>query len=174
MIIVVEGKNDYSKIKSVFPWADVLTTNGSAVDLQLVELLKSLSLHHEIILCLDPDYAGEKIRTTISKAIPSAKHVYANVNDATSSNGKKVGIEHMNNKSVVDMFSIIKTPAKRNKFVIQDLFDLGLTGGTNSSKYRKIVGEKLNIGYANAKQFLYRLNMIDISKDDLRSLYDCK
>lgn len=174
MIIVVEGKNDCNKIKSVFPMANVLITNGSAVDLQLIEMLKSLSLHHEIILCLDPDYAGERIRTKISKAIPSAKHVYAHVNEAISRNGKKVGIEHMSNRNIMNMFSNIKTPAKNDKFVMQDLFDMGLAGGSDSRELRVIIGKKLNIGYSNAKQFLYRLNMVDITKKDLRSLYDCK
>jgi len=174
MIIVVEGKNDYNKIKSVFNKANVLITNGSAVDHQFINMLKEMSKDQEIVLCLDPDHAGDKIRNTISNAIPNSKHVFANPDIARSKNGKKIGIEHMTISDIKELFSDIKSSTSDAQITQQDLFELGLSGGKNSKKLRKQIGIQLNIGYGNSKQFLQRLNMVNISKEQLRSLYDCQ
>jgi ribonuclease M5 len=172
MIIVVEGKNDYSKIKTVFPKANVLITNGSAVDDEFLEMLKIAAIDNEIILCLDPDYAGERIRRKIMEVIPQALHVFADPKISRSKNGKKIGIEHMSKDDIKALFNHIITPTKKAKLTKIDMLDLGLSGDINSREARKAIGLKLNIGYANAKQFLMRLNMINISIEELRRLYD--
>ena len=172
MIIVVEGKNDYSKIKNVFPEANVLITNGSAVEEEFLEMLKTMAIDNEIILCLDPDYAGERIRRKITEVIPQALHVFADPKISRSKNGKKIGIEHMSRKDIEALFKHIITPSKKAKLTKIDMLELGLSGDSYSREARIAIGLKLNIGYANAKQFLIRLNMINISKEELRRLYD--
>src|SRR5690554_2497331 len=108
MVIVVEGKNDYNKIKTVFPNANVIITNGSDVNFDLIQRLTVLSQKDEIVLCLDPDFPGEKIRMEITKAIPNVAHVYAKKSQAISSNKRKVGIEHMNKADIKAMFNYIQ------------------------------------------------------------------
>ena len=173
MNIVVEGKNDYNKIKSVFKDVYILQTNGSALEDEFINMLKSIEKSHEIVLCLDPDFAGEKIRRIISSHIPNVNHVYARPDLAKSKNGKKIGIEHMSNNDIKKLFYNIKRPVIKNNFNMQDMHDLGLSGSKDSKKLRMSIGEKLKIGYGNAKQFLYRLNMVNITKEELRNLYDC-
>lgn len=172
MIIVVEGKNDFNKIRLVFKDAYVVMTNGSAVDSEIIDRLKTLSKENEIVLCLDPDHAGERIRRIISNHIPTAKHVFANHEAAISKNGKKIGIEHMTTNDIKLLFKEIKAAPKENKITKMDLFDLGLSGVELAFERRRKLGVKLHIGYANAKQFLYRINMANISKEQLRSLLE--
>ena len=47
------------------------------------------------------------------------------------------------------------------------LFDLKLVGSNNSSLNRKKVSEALMIGNTNAKQFLNRINMLKLSREEL-------
>ena len=41
-----------------------------------------------------------------------------------------------------------------------------LQGGENSSLKRDYIGKFLGIGYSNAKQFLYRLNNFEITREE--------
>lgn len=59
-IIVVEGIHDEMRIKSIFPQAQVLTTNGREIDPNTLSLVKKLSEDHSIIVLTDPDGPGEK------------------------------------------------------------------------------------------------------------------
>ena len=90
MVIVVEGKNDKNRIESIFKNAFVIITNGSEINKDTINTLKELSKTNEIILCLDPDGPGERIRRKILENIPSCKNVYADKSKAISKNHKKV------------------------------------------------------------------------------------
>ena len=58
-IIVVEGLHDEINIKSVYPDATCVITNGSAVSDETIKLLKKLSKNNEIIIFTDPDSPAE-------------------------------------------------------------------------------------------------------------------
>ena len=51
-----------------------------------------------------------------------------------------------------------------------DLYALGLNGFPNSKIMRDKISEHLNIGMPNAKTFLKRLNLIQISLEELKEL----
>ena len=51
-IIVVEGLHDEIKIKSVYPNANVIITNGSEISDDTIKLLKELAKTHQIIIYL--------------------------------------------------------------------------------------------------------------------------
>ena len=53
---------------------------------------------------------------------------------------------------------------------MSDLYMLGLTGFSNSKILRDKISEHLNIGMPNAKTFLKRLNLIQISLEELKEL----
>ena len=165
MIIVVEGKNDKNKILNCFPHAFVLITNGSAISNNIIEELKQKSVTEEIVLCLDPDGPGEKIRKTIQNAIPSCKNVYAEKAKAISKNHKKVGIEHMSKSDIKSLFSNVYTPQFNNHITYMDLYKLGLM---DSKEKRNELCHKLHFGYCNAKQLLKRVNMYNISYEEIR------
>lgn len=170
MIIVVEGKNDANKIKSIFKNANVLITNGSEISMDTILDIKKASIVDDVILCLDPDGPGEKIRRKIMEYVPEVHHVFAKKEKAISNNKKKVGIEHMSKNDIIDLFSNIKITTNAGNITYIDLFDLGYM----SDKQKRItLCEKLNISYCNGKQLLKRLNMFGITLEEIKK-YDCR
>lgn len=167
MIIVVEGKNDKNKLLNIFKDANIIITNGSEISDNTLNEIKKLSENNEIILCLDPDGPGEKIRHKIMEYVPTCENVYANKSDAISKNGKKVGIEHMSKSDIEKLFSSLYKPTYNGTITYNDLYDLGLM---DSKVKRSMLCEKLGIGYCNGKKLIKRLNMYDISIDKIKEL----
>ena len=56
--------------------------------------------------------------------------------------------------------------SKRTEFTNRDLLDNDLLMGNDSRKRRDLAGQILGIGYANAKQFLSRLNNYGITREE--------
>lgn len=167
-IIVVEGKNDESKLKSIFPEIECFTTNGSAVDEVMPNLIE-LSKTRDLILFLDPDFPGEKIRQAIMQKI-DCKQAFILKKDAISKNNKKVGIEHASRKAIVEALNNILTPVKikKNEIKLIDLYNLNLIGNPKSSYLRDIICEHFRIGKCNSKKLLNRLNMYQISINEIK------
>ena len=55
---------------------------------------------------------------------------------------------------------------------MSDLFELGLSGQSDSAEIRRKVGEYYHIGDGNAKTMLARLNCLAINKEELREVID--
>lgn len=177
VVFVVEGKNDASKLQQFYPGIQTLITNGSAVSLEFLSTLQTLAKNSEIILLLDPDGPGEKIRKKVMESIPNAKHVFVDRKSAISKNKKKVGIEHMSKEDLDDALKNVLTVTINNTFSNEDLFDLGLIGTDSSREKRDFVSKELNIGKGNAKTFLKKLNMFNVSMEEVERLvkeYDRK
>ena len=171
MVIVVEGKNDKNKIESIFKDAFVLITNGSEINKDTINTIKELSKNNEIILCLDPDGPGERIRRKILEEVPSCKNVYAEKSKAISKNQRKVGIEHMSREDILALFENVYESKYESNITYLDLYDLGLM---NSKIKREKLCQRLNIGYCNAKQLVKRLNMLGIDINIVKeNIYDC-
>lgn len=169
MVVVVEGKNDANKIKSIFPDVNVIITNGSEINKQTIKDIYKASLVDEVVLCLDPDGPGEKIRRKIIEKVENVSQVFANKYKAISKNKKKVGIEHMSKEDIVNMFEDIKMIKHNNEITYIQLYELGFM----TSKQKRIsLCEKLGISYCNGKQLLKRLNMFGISMEEIKK-YDC-
>lgn len=170
-IIVVEGIHDEMKIKSVFPNANVVITNGREISQSTLDMIKKLSETNEIIIFTDPDSPGEAIRKRITEIVPNAKQAFLRKKDAISKNRKKVGIEHADSdiiKESLDNLYIFNN--SNNNINMSDLFRLGLNGNSGSAVLRDRISEHLNIGKPNAKTFLSRLNLINISLEELEDL----
>lgn len=166
-IIVVEGKNDYSKIKQIYPDINIMITNGFAVSEELLIQLKQLSKDNEIILLLDPDYPGEYIRKRIMEVVPNATHIFVNKKDAISKNKRKVGVEHVSNDLLKEYLQNYHFANFNNNFNFNDLFFMCLIGDVDSKKKREFLCNSLNIGYVNGKQLVNRLNLFNIKKDQV-------
>ena len=168
-VIVVEGYHDQVKLNHIYPDLKVITTNGSAVNKELIKVLSGLSINHQIVLFLDPDYAGEKIRSYINSKIPGCLHAFINHDKARSFNMKKIGIEHAKNEDIIMALENIIIPNKKTEsnICLYDLYELGLYGKNNSIEFRNKVSEKLNLGKVNSKTFYKRLKWANISKEQL-------
>ena len=168
-IVVVEGLHDLERLKKIYPEMDILITNGSEIEENLPTIIEA-SKKRDIILFLDPDYPGERIRKKIQQVIPNAKHAFLKKDLAISKNKRKVGIEHAKESDLIDALNNCLTPVENtNNVSYLDLYNLGLFGNVNSQKLRDKVCAKLNLGHTNGKTFLKRINMFNISIKDVEN-----
>lgn len=170
MVVVVEGKNDANKLKSIFKDIDIIITNGSEVNNDVINDIYKASLTNEVVLCIDPDGPGEKIRRRILERVPNVSQVFARKKDAISKNKKKVGIEHMKKEDILEMFKNIKQIKNTSDVTYLKLYELGYM----SSKEKRIkLCNDLKISYCNGKQLLKRLQMFGITMEEIEK-YDCR
>ena len=170
-VIVVEGIHDEMKIKSVYPKANVIITNGREISDSTLAMIKKISETNEIIIFTDPDSPGEAIRRRITEIVPNAKQAFLRKKDAISKNHKKVGIEHASAETIKESLDNLYIFNQENENIkMSDLFNLGLNGNKESTMLRDKISEYLNIGKPNAKTFLKRLNLINISLKELEDL----
>ena len=164
-VIIVEGKHDIDFLET-FLDADFIKTDGTSLPEETKELIKSCN-ERGIIILTDPDSPGEHIRQEVSKLCSNVKHAF--VRAKNSRYKKKVGVEHTTKEEVYEALDNMLTYADvNNNISMQDLVDLGLVGQTNSSNIRYELQEKLHLGKGSAKTFLKRINMLNISLDDLK------
>lgn len=168
-VIVVEGLHDFNRIRSIYPDVLVMTTNGSAIEENILKQLKELSKTHEIILLLDPDHAGERIRRIISKYIGNVKHAFLTPEESMSKNEKKVGIEHASKTSIQQALSTLSIESSNVKSDVDFafLYEMGLIGQVNSQKRREILSKSLNLGHVNGKTLLYRIQRFQITREQI-------
>lgn len=163
-IIVVEGKHDEQKIKSIFPEVECIVTNGSEISSETLNLIYQTSLVREVVIFTDPDYPGKQITEKILATDGVFKIAFLEKSKAISKNKKKVGIEHATEKDIRDsldkVFSINKT---RNQIIVKDLLDRGLIISEGSRNYREKLCKSLNIPVSNGKAFLKYINILGIS-----------
>lgn len=91
MIIVVEGKTDIEKLKSIYGNnINVISTNGMGINVDILNQLKELSKKNKIVIFTDPDGPGLKIREKISDYLDN-KCFHAFV-DKKNIKGNKIGV----------------------------------------------------------------------------------
>lgn len=170
-IIVVEGIHDVSKIKSVYPNCNCIITNGREISQETINCIKELSKTNQIIVFTDPDTPGERIRDLISKEVKNCKHAFLRKKDCISKNRKKVGIEHADSEAIKEALSnVYSNEYSKETITNTDLYELGLNGGKNSGILRDKISDMLNIGKPNCKTFLKRLNLLQITYEELKKL----
>ncbi len=162
---MVEGYHDLAKLKAIFEKIDVYITNGSEVSDETLKELKILNTKRGLILLLDPDYQGERIRRIINDYVGETKHAFLPKKECISKNKKKVGIEHSKRDVIIKGLTSFYTSSKTTKNLVEykDLYRLKLIGNNSSKELRKILGEELGIGLNNGKTLLKKLNMFNIN-----------
>ena len=162
---MVEGYHDLAKLKAIYKKIDIYITNGSEISEDTLKELKILNEQRGLILFLDPDYQGERIRRIINDYVGETKHAFLKKKDCISKNKKKVGIEHANKDVIIKGLTSFYTSSKTTKNLIEykDLYRLKLIGNTSSKALRKMLGEELGIGLNNGKTLLKKLNMFNIN-----------
>jgi ribonuclease M5 len=102
-VIIVEGKSDTKKLQKIFN-VDTIETNGSALSEHTINLIKNVSKIRPIILFLDPDGPGEKIRKKLEKVLTVYKQAFIKHNTITS---KKFGVAEATDKQIMDALSCV-------------------------------------------------------------------
>ncbi len=164
-VIVVEGKSDIRSVTNAVD-AECIATEGYTLRKAVVEKIRIAYEKRGIIVLTDPDSAGERIRKTLAKYFPKAKHAFVPREEAFK-NGD-IGVEQASPEAIRRALSKVRT----HEFSIEeifdrdDLWDAGLMGQADSALRRNKLGAELGIGYSNGKQFLYRLNHYGITRDE--------
>ncbi len=168
-VVVVEGYHDLAKLKSIYPQLDVVITNGSEISQETLRELKMLNETRGLILFLDPDFPGQKIRQTINNYVGLTKHAYLPKKVCISKNKKKVGIEHAEKKYIIEALNNVLIPQEtiENNITMIDLFELKLSGCQDAKLNRIKLCEMTGIGLSNAKTLVNKLNMFGISKSQI-------
>lgn len=163
-VIVVEGKTDTNRLNQLFN-AITIETNGSDLKPQTINLIKQASIKSGVILFLDPDYQGEKIRKQIIKHLDRYSEAFI-----TNENWKT--IKHgVNEASDLAIIKALKNKITYDKNINQSLkWNEYLLLNLNNYEKRLTLTNKLKISYANHKQLFKRLNMLQLTYNDLLKL----
>ncbi|MGL4521741.1 MAG: ribonuclease M5 [Bacilli bacterium] len=169
-IIVVEGKDDTVAIKRSLD-ADTIETNGSAVSKETIEQIRHAQTVRGVIIFTDPDYPGEKIRKTITRAVEGCKHAFLQPDECRKKGSRKVGIEYATSETIRIALENVYTVYESSSVDIDmdDLLALELVLFPESKQRRERLTKELAIGHANGKQLLKRLQMFHITRE---ALYD--
>lgn len=167
-VIVVEGKNDSKRLKEFFD-CETIETHGLGLNKNTLELIKEINDRLGVILFLDPDTPGEKIRKRINDAIPNLKNAFILKEDARTK--KKVGVEHASKEVLEEaLLNVVSYIDKKESISYEEFIDLGLSGLKQSQIKRDIVSKKFHIGKCNSKTMFKRLNLLQVKKQDIEEI----
>ncbi len=184
--IVVEGRYDKNTLSQIVD-APILETSGFGImkDRQQLALLRKVAKSRGLIVFTDSDGAGFVIRNFLKGAIASQylKHAYipdiAGKEKRKSSPGKegKLGVEGMTPQVILDAlrkagatFLGEESTCTAGNITKQDMMELGLSGGSNSSILRKQLLKKLDLPeHMSANALLQAVNLL-YTLDELQEI----
>ena len=183
--IVVEGRYDKNTLSQIVD-APILETSGFGIfkDKQQLALLRRVAESRGLIVFTDSDGAGFVIRNHLKSVIPAKFLKHAYIPDIYGKEKRKVapgkegklGVEGMRPEIILD--ALRKAGAtiegeeckSRNQITKQDLMDLGLSGGADSSAKRLKLLKKLDLPeHMSANAMLQALNLL-YSLDELNAI----
>lgn len=162
-VIVVEGIKDEIAVKRAVD-AEIIYVSGFGMTKKILKLIQSAQEKCGVILFMDSDYAGERIRESISGKIKGVKHAY--ISRSKSNKNGDIGVENAKPEDILESIKNAKCMLvdRREEFTLDDLIINNLVGTGNASMRRELVGDILGIGYSNGRKFLSRLNSFNISR----------
>ncbi|MGI6787362.1 MAG: ribonuclease M5 [Acholeplasmataceae bacterium] len=171
-IYVVEGIRDEEILKKLNPNIITIKTNGFSFDDKLIKQLQNLEKDYQIILILDPDYPGGKIRRELSEKLKNPVHIYIPREKAISKDNKKIGLEHVdvNELKIILNHKVIFNNDKLGSLTTTDLVNLGLTGSQDSQERRLKISNHYYLPKSNAKRLLNYLNQMNISYEEIERI----
>ncbi|MBQ3295595.1 MAG: ribonuclease M5 [Erysipelotrichaceae bacterium] len=167
-LIVVEGKNDTRRLQSFFA-VETIETHGLGLKKETIELIRNANDKRGVILFLDPDTPGEKIRKRLNEEIPGLKNAFILKEDGRTK--KKVGIEHASKEVLEEALNNLVTYTdSRQSLSLEEFYELGLGGAEDSSSRREKVYRHFHLGKCNGKTLFKRLNMLGIEKAEIEKI----
>lgn len=167
-VIVVEGVNDTKRLKSFFD-CETIETHGLGLKKDTIELIKQINNTRGVILFLDPDIPGEKIRNRLNSEIPNLKNAFVLKENAKTK--KKVGIEHADKQTLLEALNNLVTYTDNvDSLSLQEFNELGLSGQLDSVIKRDKLSKHYHLGKCNAKTMLKRLNMLHLTYSQINEV----
>ena len=174
--IVVEGRYDKNTLSQIVD-APILETSGFGIfkDKQQMALLRKIAQTRGLIVFTDSDGAGFVIRNHIKSAIPGKylKHAYIpdipGKEKRKSAPGKegKLGVEGMSREIILEALRrggatiLGEETVQTNAITKQDLMELGLSGGPDSSAKRLALLKRLDLPeHMSPNAMLQALNLL--------------
>lgn len=174
--ILVEGRYDKNTLSQIVD-APILETSGFGIfkNQEQMALLRRVAESRGLIVFTDSDGAGFVIRNHIKSAIQAQylKHAYipdiAGKERRKTAPGKegKLGVEGMTPEIILEALrragATFEDEAQRMPGGItkQDMVELGLSGGSNSSVLRQRLAEKLKFpAHMSANALLQAFNLL--------------
>ena len=160
--IIVEGKYDKIKLSSVIDGV-IIPTGGFNIfkNRETLETIRFFARKTGIIILTDSDSAGFKIRSYIKGAVPEGRIINVYIpdifgkerrKDAPSKEGK-LGVEGIDGEVILEAFRKAGITASETSEADEqsdpitrlDLYELGLSGGENSSVMRRRLLAELDL-----------------------------
>ncbi|MBP3304461.1 MAG: DUF4093 domain-containing protein [Oscillospiraceae bacterium] len=180
--IVVEGRYDKNTLSQIVD-APILETSGFGIfkDKRQMKLLRRVAESRGLIVFTDADGAGFVIRNHIKSAIPGQYLKHAYIPDVPGKERRKsapgregkLGVEGMRPEVIVEAqrragaTNVGEDAPKTAGITKQNLAELGLSGGVNSSANRQKLLKKLDLPeHMSANAMLQALNLL-YDLDDL-------
>ncbi|MBQ3215719.1 MAG: DUF4093 domain-containing protein [Oscillospiraceae bacterium] len=185
--IVVEGRYDKNTLSQILD-ATIFETSGFGIfkDKQRMAMLRRVAEKRGLIVFTDSDGAGFVIRNHIKSAIPARHLKHAYIPDifgkerrkAAPGKEGKLGVEGMRPEVIIDALrrcgATIEgadVPAG-HEISKQDLMELGLSGGADSSAKRAALLKKLDLPeHMSANAMLQALNLL-YTPEELRHIIE--
>ncbi|MBR1581001.1 MAG: ribonuclease M5 [Selenomonadaceae bacterium] len=167
-VLIVEGKMDVVAINKAVE-ADCIITGGFTLSRRTLDNIQHAYNRRGIIILTDPDSAGERIRKFLTQRFPNAKHAFVPRLDATANND--IGIEQASPQAIRAALERVRTLSfePTNEFSMSDLINNRLNGAPDAVERRSKLGERLGLGFANAKNFLRRLNHYGVTRAEFNA-----
>ena len=184
--IVVDGRYDKNTLSQIVD-APILETSGFGImkDKQQLKLLRKVAQSRGLIVFTDSDGAGFVIRNFLKGAIEPKYLLHAYIPDipgkekrkAAPGKEGKLGVEGMTPQIIEDALrragaTVLGEETVRSAGTItkQDMMELGLSGGADSSILRKKLMNKLDMPeHMSANALLQALNLL-YTLDELRDI----
>ena len=181
--IVVEGRYDKNTLSQIVD-APIFETSGFGImkDKAQLALLRKVAAVRGLIVFTDSDGAGFVIRNYLKSAIPSEYLKHAYIPDiygkerrkAAPGKEGKLGVEGMRPEIILEALRRAGATVEGEQVSVssqitkQDLMELGLSGGKDSSAKRLALLKKLELPeHMSANAMLQALNLL-FTPDQLR------
>lgn len=157
--VIVEGKYDKIKLSSIIDGV-IIPTNGFNIfkNKETLDIIRYFAKKTGIIILTDSDAAGFKIRSYIKGAVRDGKITNVYIPDifgkesrkAAPSKEGKLGVEGIEKDIILEAFRKAGVSAYENETVSEpitrlDFYELGFSGGKNSSEMRKKLLSELDL-----------------------------
>ncbi len=159
--IIVEGKYDVIKLSNIID-ALIIKTDGFGIfnDKEKQAFLRRIASEKGIIVLTDSDSAGFLIRNFIKQTVPVDKITHVYIPDifgkekrkTEASREGKLGVEGVDEQIIIEAFRKAGIGAEKKiedsdvrKITNTDLYEWGLSGGTDSKAKRKALLKALSL-----------------------------
>jgi len=184
--IVVEGRYDKNTLSQIVD-APIIETSGFGImnDKAQLDFLRKVAQKRGLIVFTDSDGAGFVIRNFLKGAIPAelVKHAYIpdipgkERRKAAPGKEGKLGVEGMTPEVIISCLrragATIEGESMDERHVLitkQDMMDLGLSGGKDSSQKRLALLKKLDLPeHMSTNALLQALNLL-YTLDELKDI----